>query len=82
MVPTMYASWSFPSKKSFFKCVFLFYLHNRGMFSYFYITPVKKERRYCMKVNDLSFGSITIDGITYIKDVVIEDGTVHKRQKK
>ena len=28
------------------------------------------------------FGSITIDGITYIKDVVIEDGTVHKRQKK
>lgn len=35
-----------------------------------------------MTVNDLSFGSITIDGITYVKDVVIENGTVYKRNKK
>ena len=35
-----------------------------------------------MTVNDLSFGALTIDGITYVKDVVIEDGTVYKRNKK
>ncbi len=35
-----------------------------------------------MTVNDLSFGSITIDGITYLKDLVIEDGAVNKRNKK
>jgi len=34
-----------------------------------------------MKVEDLSFGSITIDGITYGKDVVIDRGTVKKRNK-
>ena len=35
-----------------------------------------------MTVNGLSFGSIIIDGNTYVKDVVIEDGTVYKRYKK
>ncbi len=32
----------------------------------------KGERRCCMTVNDLSFGSITIDGITYLKDEVYD----------
>ena len=34
-----------------------------------------------MVINNLSFGSITIDGKTYGKDVIIDDGTVIKRQK-
>ncbi len=34
-----------------------------------------------MEVNDLSFGSITINGVTYEKDVVIENGMVKKRKK-
>jgi hypothetical protein len=34
-----------------------------------------------MKVKDLSFGSITIDGKTYGKDVIIDNGSVKKRKK-
>lgn len=34
-----------------------------------------------MEVNDLSFGSITIDGVTYDNDVVIKNGVVKKRKK-
>ncbi|MGD0340921.1 MAG: MTH938/NDUFAF3 family protein [Bacteroidales bacterium] len=34
-----------------------------------------------MTVNDLSFGSITIDGETYDKDVIIDNGSVKKRKK-
>ena len=34
-----------------------------------------------MKVNDLSFGSITIDGEVYRKDVIIDNGRVKKRKK-
>jgi hypothetical protein len=34
-----------------------------------------------MVVNSLSFGSVTIDGKTYGKDVVIDKGKVKKRQK-
>ncbi len=34
-----------------------------------------------MEVNDHSFGSITIDGVTYEKDVIIENGMVKKRKK-
>ncbi len=34
-----------------------------------------------MTVNDLSFGSVTIDGETYNKDVVIDNGTIKKRKK-
>ena len=34
-----------------------------------------------MTVNDLSFGSVTIDGETYGKDVIIENGSVKKRKK-
>ncbi len=34
-----------------------------------------------MKVNNLSFGSVMIDGITYEKDVVIDGGQVRKRKK-
>ena len=34
-----------------------------------------------MKVNDLSFGVITIDGETWGKDVIIDNGTVRKRNK-
>jgi hypothetical protein len=34
-----------------------------------------------MEINKLSFGSITIDGETYSKDVVIANGMVKKRKK-
>jgi hypothetical protein len=34
-----------------------------------------------MKVNSLTFGSITIDGETFEKDVIIDNGAVKKRQK-
>jgi hypothetical protein len=34
-----------------------------------------------MKINNLSFGSITIDGVTYIKDIIIDKGNVNKRKK-
>ena len=34
-----------------------------------------------MKIKNLSFGSITIDGETYIKDVIIDNGSVRKRKK-
>jgi hypothetical protein len=35
-----------------------------------------------MSIEDFSFGSIRIDGITYEHDVVIDRGTVRKRKKK
>lgn len=34
-----------------------------------------------MVINDLSFGSVTIDGKTYRKDIIIDARTVIKRQK-
>jgi hypothetical protein len=34
-----------------------------------------------MKVNNLSFGSITIDGEIFEKDVIIDHGVVKKRKK-
>jgi hypothetical protein len=34
-----------------------------------------------MKVKDLEFGSINIDGETWEKDVIIENGSVKKRSK-
>jgi hypothetical protein len=34
-----------------------------------------------MKINNLSFGSITIDNKTYTKDVIIENGCIKKRDK-
>ena len=34
-----------------------------------------------MIVNNLSFGSITIDGETYLKDLIIDNGLVKKRKK-
>jgi hypothetical protein len=34
-----------------------------------------------MKINDVSFGAISIDGETYTKDVVIDNGSVIKREK-
>ncbi len=34
-----------------------------------------------MVINDLSFGSVTIDGETFGKDVVIDNGAVKKRNK-
>jgi hypothetical protein len=42
---------------------------------------VNKKKEKKMIVNRLSFGSITIDGITSDKDVVIDRGTVHTRDK-
>ena len=34
-----------------------------------------------MIVKNLSFGSITIDGETYGKDVIIDNGSIKKRKK-
>lgn len=34
-----------------------------------------------MKVKDVSFGSVTIDGVTYRKDLIIDNGSVKKREK-
>ena len=34
-----------------------------------------------MTVNNLSFGSITIDGETFLKDVIIDNGSIKKRKK-
>ena len=35
-----------------------------------------------MKIEEFSFGQITVDGITYDHDVVIDRGKVRKRNKK
>lgn len=35
-----------------------------------------------MKVKELSFGSINIDGKDYFKDIVINKGIIEKRKKK
>lgn len=35
-----------------------------------------------MRIDEFSFGSIRIDGVTYEHDVVIERGKVRKRKKK
>jgi len=35
-----------------------------------------------MRIQDFSFGSIRIDGITYENDVVIDRGEIRKRKKK
>ncbi len=40
-----------------------------------------KKGGLIMVVNSLSFGSITIDGKTYRKDVIINNGSVEKREK-
>ncbi len=50
--------------------------------SYIYNTIKRRGRRFYMIVNNLSFGSITIDGETYVKDVIIVNGSVKKRKKK
>ena len=34
-----------------------------------------------MKVKNISFGSVTIDGEIYLKDVIIDNGRVKKRKK-
>ncbi len=34
-----------------------------------------------MLVDDLSFGSVTLDGVTYSKDVVIDHGVIFRRNK-
>jgi hypothetical protein len=34
-----------------------------------------------MKIKNLSFGSITIDGETYEKDLIIDNGSIKKRKK-
>jgi len=35
-----------------------------------------------MEITNLSFGSVTIDGETFVKDVIIDNGQVKKRKKK
>jgi hypothetical protein len=35
-----------------------------------------------MRFDDLSFGSIRIDGVAYEHDVVVDHGTIRKRKKK
>jgi hypothetical protein len=44
-------------------------------------TLIIRERRFVMKVTGLSFGEITIDGETWEKDVIIDNGSVKKRDK-
>jgi hypothetical protein len=39
-------------------------------------------KRYSMRFQDFSFGSLRIDGVTYGHDVVIDRGEVRKRKKK
>jgi len=34
-----------------------------------------------MEVKDLSFGSISVNGVNYEKDIIIDAGTVKKRKK-
>ncbi len=51
------------------------------MFCFFVIMFNKKIRNGFMVINQLSFGSISIDGKTYGKDVIIDQGTVKKRKK-
>jgi len=55
--------------------------NDSGTFSYIYNTTKKGERRFFMIVKNLSFGSITIDGETYGKDVIIDNGSIKKRKK-
>ena len=50
-------------------------------FRIFTIQQRKGERRFFMIVKNLSFGSITIDGETYVKDVIIDNGSIKKRKK-
>jgi hypothetical protein len=35
-----------------------------------------------MRLDEFSFGRVTIDGVTYEHDVVIDHGTIRKRKKK
>jgi hypothetical protein len=35
-----------------------------------------------MRIDEFSFGRITIDGVTYEHDVIIDHGTIRKRKKK
>ena len=35
-----------------------------------------------MRISDFSFGTITVDGTPYDRDIVIEHGKVRKRKKK
>jgi hypothetical protein len=47
-----------------------------------YLQYIRKEvRGIFMKIKDLSFGSINIEGKTYTKDVVIDRGSIKKRKK-
>ena len=35
-----------------------------------------------MKIDEFSFGRITVDGVTYEHDIVLEKGKIRKRKKK
>ena len=35
-----------------------------------------------MKIAEFSFGRITVDGVTYEHDVIVEQGKIRKRKKK
>ena len=45
-------------------------------------TPLNLWEVYQMRIDQFTFGSIRIDGVTYEHDVVIARGRVHKRRKK
>ena len=51
------------------------------LFVYLQYYKKKEGRRFLMKIKNLSFGSITIDGETYGKDVIIDNGSIKKRKK-
>jgi hypothetical protein len=44
--------------------------------------PLQGERRYPMRFEQFSFGSIRVDGLTYEHDILIDRGEVSKRKKK
>jgi hypothetical protein len=44
--------------------------------------PYTEIRRWPMRFEAFSFGSIRIDGVTYDHDVVIDQGKISKRSKK
>lgn len=45
-------------------------------------TAIIMRAEVCMRFEEVSFGSIRIDGTTYEHDVVVDRGQVRKRKKK
>jgi hypothetical protein len=59
---------------------YLFKTIETGKFHIFTLGE-KKGKRFIMKIENLSFGSIPIDGETFVKNVIIENSSIKKRKK-